>query len=377
MLVEAHRGRVTHGDLKPGNLLVVEGADGKPVVHLADFGLAGALAKTATEKDPLAHLRIYSTLEFLPPEIIEGRRADPRSDVYALGALAHRLFCGEPLFPGKPMEVLDGHRGQEPVPPSRRAAALGVGLPAKVDRLVLRCVEKDPARRIGSVEVLERELRNLACLTAAEPGKMKGARPLTRAPEEEQQSSDEAPLPASPALVRELLYQSIQELGRMALARRVVADQMEQELAQVARVEQAVRLAGQKHEELEERVEGVRQELREREASLRYAIIDLSLTRDGAGPGSAAVGDLDFQISELEQRLARLEIHRAEVFATLGVELARHREEVDAEEQRRASCHRRILGQTEAVRGRLTGEDAAGLFHTITRCQGALARRTV
>jgi len=245
-------------------------------------------------------------------------------------------------------------------------------LPTKVDRLVLRCVEKDPACRIGSMEVLERELRNLACLTGTGKARGNGERKAAGGVKD-REPPDEAPLPASPGQVRELYYQSIQELGRMALVQRVVSDQMEHEISQLAQVEQAVRQAEVKNEELEERVEGVRQELREREASLRYAIIDLSLTRDGAGGASA--GDLAFQISELEQRLARLEVQRGEVFSTLGEELSRHQDVVNSEDSRRASCYRRILGQIEAVRGRLNGEDAVGLYRTIMRCQEALTRR--
>lgn len=260
------------------------------------------------------------------------------------------------------------------MPPSRHLTGRGVPLRAKVDRLLLRCLEKDPARRLGSMEVLERELRNLACLTGA------AARPPTpnlAAAATEDRADDEPPLPSSPAQVRELLHESIQELGRMALAQRAATEQMAFELSRLEQVDGAVRLARIKHEELVERVDEVRQGLREREARLRYAIIELSLTRDhlASGPGGHAQGgDLAFQVSELEQRLARLEHHRQGVCRTLGAELDRHQEEVDAEQERHASYHRRILGQIEAVRHRLSGEDAVGLYRIVMKGHGELNR---
>lgn len=374
VLVAAHRERVVHGDVKPGNILLVRRPDGREVLRLSDFRLSQALALEPTAEDPLAHLRIYSTLEFLPPEVIAGEAADARADMYAFGALAYRMVCGEPVFKGKPLEVLEGHRSMEPVPPSRRLQDRDT-LPAKVDRIITRCLCKDPARRPGSMTTIGQELRSLIQLT--------GAARLSRVtltegvpavgsvdPEER-----EAPLPESPARVRDLLYASIHELARLAMAQRVASDEMKLELATLEEVEAGMRQVQTEYEEIDERVEEVRRGLREREASLRYAIIDLSLTRDSLAdrPEAASqVRDLEFQVTALEQSLARLEKHRGEVMETLTKELLRHQEAVDSEERRIGSCHRRLHGQIEAVRHRLSGEDAVALYRTITRCQRAL-----
>ena len=159
------------------------------------------------------------------------------------------------------------------------------------------------------------------------------------------------------------------------MSQRVASGETEHELSALDDVNEAVRVAWQKHEELEERVEEVRQGLREREASLRYAIIDLSLTRENLaekGGDSQQVRELEFQVAELEESLGKLEKNRGEVFEALGSELDKHREQVAVDEQRRASSHRRLHGQIEAIRHRLSGEEAVALYRTVSRCHAAL-----
>ncbi|HEY6051553.1 MAG TPA: serine/threonine protein kinase, partial [Thermoanaerobaculia bacterium] len=79
---------------------------------------------------------------------------DPRSDLYAVGAVAYYLLTGHPVFDGSPIQVIHSHVQAVPEPPSAR---LGRPLPLKLERVVLDCLEKDPNSRPDSARaVMER-----------------------------------------------------------------------------------------------------------------------------------------------------------------------------------------------------------------------------
>ena len=109
----------------------------------------GASAKDArlTREDVFA-----GTLHYLAPETIQaGGSPDPRSDLYALGAVAYYLLTGGPVFDGLPVQVIQSHLHVSPEPPSAR---LGRPLPAKLESVVLDCLQKDPNRRPESAQAL-------------------------------------------------------------------------------------------------------------------------------------------------------------------------------------------------------------------------------
>jgi WD40 repeat protein len=150
-VAEAHRLGIVHRDLKPGNILIA--ADGTPKV--ADFGLAKRLSAesglTATES-------ILGTPSYMAPEQAEGktRQVGPLADVYALGVILYELLVGRPPFRGATvLETLEQVRTAEPVPPSR----LVPGLPRDLETIALKCLQKDPAKRYGSAEALDEDLR--------------------------------------------------------------------------------------------------------------------------------------------------------------------------------------------------------------------------
>jgi eukaryotic-like serine/threonine-protein kinase len=99
---------------------------------------------------------VAGTPQYLAPETIrDGTSSDLRSDVYALGAVAYFLLTGTPVFQGRPMVVIQSHLSTAPDPPSTR---LGRFLPAKLERLVLDCLEKDPALRPETADALAARL---------------------------------------------------------------------------------------------------------------------------------------------------------------------------------------------------------------------------
>ena len=153
-LAEAHGVGLVHRDVKPANILLSELGGIADFAKVVDFGLVkdvkGSDEARLTREDVFA-----GTLHYLAPETVrDGTSSDPRSDLYALGAVAYFLLTATPVFDGRPIEVIQAHLQTAPEPPSAR---LGRPLPAKLERLVLDLLAKDPAGRPGSAaEVAER-----------------------------------------------------------------------------------------------------------------------------------------------------------------------------------------------------------------------------
>jgi tRNA A-37 threonylcarbamoyl transferase component Bud32 len=132
-LEAAHAIGVVHRDMKPGNLLVRP--DG--VVKITDFGIA-----RAADAVPITRTgSLVGTAYYLSPEQATGGDVTPASDVYSLGVVAYECLAGQRPFPGSnPMTVATAHVREQPPP-------LPADVPEPVRQLVLRAMEKDPAKR--------------------------------------------------------------------------------------------------------------------------------------------------------------------------------------------------------------------------------------
>ncbi|HEU4333494.1 MAG TPA: protein kinase [Candidatus Eisenbacteria bacterium] len=147
-LDRAHRQGLIHRDLKPGNIMLT-----KSGAKLLDFGLARAtgLAPTAgdltspTMSRPLtAEGSIVGTFQYMAPEQLEGKEADPRSDLFSLGAVLYEMATGRRAFEGKSQASLIASILKETPQPVSAVTAVA---PAALDRIVSRCLEKDPEDR--------------------------------------------------------------------------------------------------------------------------------------------------------------------------------------------------------------------------------------
>ena len=163
----AHAHGITHRDLKPGNVLVT--SDGR--VKVLDFGLA-KLADSAsgplTGVSELATKRltaagfIVGTVEYMSPEQAEGKPVDHRSDLFALGILLYELATGERPFKGdSSVSVLSAILKDTPPTVTDRRP----DLPRELARVIRRCLEKDPERRLQTAIDLRNELEEIKTTT--------------------------------------------------------------------------------------------------------------------------------------------------------------------------------------------------------------------
>src|SRR5262245_14134236 len=136
-LAAAHERKVLHRDLKPANVLI----DGRGRAHLVDFGLADL---TGEQRHPL---EIAGTPGYMAPEQLEGREATTRTDVYALGLVMYEMFTGKRALTVD--HALPGRRSQSGEPQVRPSTYIPE-LDPSIERVILRCLEHDPARRPSS-----------------------------------------------------------------------------------------------------------------------------------------------------------------------------------------------------------------------------------
>lgn len=158
----AHHKGIIHRDLKPSNVLV-ESRDGQAIPKVIDFGLAKAPGMQLTGQDVSTEVgTLLGTLEYMSPEQADPNNldVDTRCDVYALGVLLYELLTGTVPFTRDQLlalpffEMLRMIREEEPPRPSQRTPAL----PRELDWIILKCLEKDPARRYETPTGLARDV---------------------------------------------------------------------------------------------------------------------------------------------------------------------------------------------------------------------------
>ncbi len=172
-LREAHRQGAVHRDLKPSNVMLTQGGEGEGVKVL-DFGLVKLIrddSEVMTREDVF-----IGSPRYMAPEQIHRAPVDGRADLYALGVILYQMLTGHVPFAGdNPVQTLMGHVN-EPVPPLRMPA--GVEVPAGLEALVMRCLEKDPDHRFPNADTLIRALQDVAggALTSGEISNSSGIR---------------------------------------------------------------------------------------------------------------------------------------------------------------------------------------------------------
>jgi Tol biopolymer transport system component/predicted Ser/Thr protein kinase len=165
-LDKAHRHGIVHRDLKPGNIMLT-----KSGAKLLDFGLAKPTRAITAARDGDAATRsgaahpitrqghIAGTLQYMSPEQIEGKEADPRSDIFALGAVLYEMATGKRAFEGKSsISVASAILEKDPEPISK----IQPMSPPALEHVVNTCLAKEPDERWQSAADVGRELRWIA-----------------------------------------------------------------------------------------------------------------------------------------------------------------------------------------------------------------------
>ncbi len=150
----AHTAGIIHADIKSANVLVEPLADGLPLAHVIDFGLAEFI-----DEEFVSNRILSGTPEYLAPEVVRGGRPTVASDIYAAGIVLYELLTGATPFSGGSSEqILSRHLDDVAVPPSFRAPDQSI--PVAVEKVVMRSLLKDPAARFASAAEFAAALRS-------------------------------------------------------------------------------------------------------------------------------------------------------------------------------------------------------------------------
>ena len=147
-LQEAHELGLIHRDIKPANIFAAQRGGRYDVTKLLDFGLAKPAHSSTDDAELTQAGSITGSPLFMAPEQAEGDTPlDGRADLYSLGAVGYYLLTGRTPFVGdKPIQILVSHLRDDPQRPSE----LCEGVPADLEAIIMRCLEKAPADRFAS-----------------------------------------------------------------------------------------------------------------------------------------------------------------------------------------------------------------------------------
>ena len=149
-LQEAHEKNIVHRDIKPANMMI----SGKGRVKIMDFGLAKALGRTMLTRADST----LGTYAYMSPEQSRGENVDSRTDIWSLGVVLYEMITGRLPFRGDyEQAVVYSILSEEPEP----VTALRTGVPMELERIISKCLRKDPGRRYQGMADLVADLRQV------------------------------------------------------------------------------------------------------------------------------------------------------------------------------------------------------------------------
>jgi serine/threonine protein kinase len=164
-MADSHLKGVIHRDIKPGNIILEKSENGSDFVKLVDFGIAKVLPSEQKAHENLTQTGdIFGSPLYMSPEQCEGNMQDRRSDIYSLGCLMYETLTGiKPFAAENPIKIILRHIHEDPKPISSLTTVSNLPaqfkVPADLDKVVLRCLARDPNQRYQSAYELVNDLK--------------------------------------------------------------------------------------------------------------------------------------------------------------------------------------------------------------------------
>jgi len=154
-LAEVHAAEMVHRDLKPGNLFLAKLPDGSHSLKIVDFGISKNIGGSARNQAATTSTQVLGSPYYMPPEQMRAEPVDERSDIWSLGAILFEMLTARPPFLGDTLPEVYAAVLSQPAP---SVESLRPGIPAGLDDIVQRCLDKDPGQRFCDVADLAEAL---------------------------------------------------------------------------------------------------------------------------------------------------------------------------------------------------------------------------
>lgn len=155
-VAHAHDGGIIHRDLKPSNIMLVKEQSAE-IVKILDFGLAKPGPQSAKQQSVTRNGEVFGSPLYMSPEQCMGKELDFRSDIYAIGCIMYQSLTAQlPFLGDSALATMIKHMQEDPKP--LKVAAPNIEVSEPLEKVVFRCLEKNPSKRYQTISELLSDL---------------------------------------------------------------------------------------------------------------------------------------------------------------------------------------------------------------------------